>query len=95
MITRIVKMVIKPEEVSSFVKHREKFTNKIRSFKGCVSHDFLKDKNVNNTFFSYSTWDSEQSIDTFRHSELFQSLKEINNRYYLKAEQAWTVENIK
>ena len=90
----IVKMSVRTDKVKDFIKYFEKYSEKIKSFDGCEHHDFLDDKNDKNTFFTYTTWKSEQKIEHYRRSDTHRLHKEKIKEFYEKDDIAWTVEKI-
>lgn len=66
MITRIVKLTFKSESVSDFLKIFEQSNQYISSFEGCSYLELLKDKDNECIFFTYSDWESEIHLDSYR-----------------------------
>lgn len=74
MLIRIVRMTFKPEEVSSFLENFEANKSFIRNFPGCQHLELWQDENQKNIFMTYSHWESEESLDQYRDSELFKTV---------------------
>ena len=66
MFTRIVKMEFKKEEIPSFLANFETVKFKIRSFPGCEHLKLLRDKNDPTIFFTYSKWQTEADLETYK-----------------------------
>jgi quinol monooxygenase YgiN len=73
-IIRIVRMHFTEAGVDEFLNIFEQNREKIRSFPGCTHLDLLRDAEEPNTFATLSHWDSQQSLDAYRRSELFASV---------------------
>ena len=71
MITRIVRMEFKPEHVQDFLRQFDSVRHKIRQYPGVQKLELHHDTGQSNVFYTYSTWDSEQALETYRQSELF------------------------
>lgn len=74
MIIRIVKMNFKPAEVNTFKQLFETYKSKIRASEGCNHLDLLQDINTPTIFFTYSHWLSEEHLNNYRNSALFEEV---------------------
>ena len=74
MFTRIVKMEFQEDKVASFLANFETVKHNIRSFKGCMHLELWQDKNQPTIFFTYSKWEKESDLETYRNSELFKGV---------------------
>ncbi|MBX3164052.1 MAG: antibiotic biosynthesis monooxygenase [Bacteroidetes bacterium] len=94
MIKRIVKMSFKPENIEDF-KHIFK-TNwqKIKGFEGCSHVELLQDEHTPNIFFTYSLWQSENHLNAYRNSELFEKVWGATKILFNDKPQAWSVREI-
>jgi len=73
MITRIVRMEFRPEHVDDFLAHFDTVKNLIRAFPGVRQLELHRDAGQPNVFYTYSKWDGEEDLETYRQSELFKS----------------------
>ena len=71
MFTRIVKMEFQEDKVAQFLANFETVKHKIRTFKGCMHLELWRDKTQPTIFFTYSKWEKESDLETYRNSELF------------------------
>lgn len=94
MITRIVKMRFKEEEVDSFIQLFEQRRSLIRNFEGCTHLELWRDKNHPGTFFTYSIWDSEDHLNSYRASHFFDDTWSQTKLKFAAKPEAWTVENV-
>ncbi len=89
MIVRIVKMTFHPEHVETFRQLFDQKKEKIRSFSGCSRLELLKMENEP-VFFTYSYWDSEESLYNYRHSELFNATWADTKALFSARPEAWS-----
>jgi hypothetical protein len=73
MITRIVKLTFKKENISKFTVIWNESRHKIAGFDGCHFVEMLQSVKPENICFTYSIWDSEAALNKYRQSELFQN----------------------
>ncbi|NNC95245.1 MAG: antibiotic biosynthesis monooxygenase [Chitinophagales bacterium] len=92
MITRIVKMEFRSDEVDSFVKRYWEVQPVISGFEGCTHVELLRDVNHNNVFFTYSKWESEEHLNTYRNSEFFKQTWIWTKALFINKPMAWSVE---
>ena len=64
-------MSFKPECTGDFLKVFENSRMAIASFEGCRGLKLLQDVKHKNVYLTYSIWEEEQNLETYRHSELF------------------------
>lgn len=73
MLIRIVRMTFQKEKVEDFLAIFSESKDKIRNFQGCLHLELLRDAEHPYIFMTYSHWDSEQSLEKYRQSALFQT----------------------
>lgn len=95
MIKRIVKLEIKDDKIENFIALLKNNKNKILSYSGCNSLEFLQDFNNKNIFFTYSFWISENDLDNYRNSDYFKKIWSISKTYFSGKPQAWSLYEIK
>ncbi len=74
MITRIVKMIFKPELTEAFEALFAERKDLIAGFEGCQSVELLKETQVKKdeaVYFTRSIWIDEESLERYRNSDLF------------------------
>lgn len=74
MLIRIVRMTFQEEKVGDFLRIFDENKEKIRNSPGCRHLELWQDENQKNIFTTYSIWDSENSLNQYRDSELFKSV---------------------
>ena len=94
MIKRIVKMSFKPENIEEFKTIFKNNWQRIKGFKGCQHVELLQDKNNVSVFFTYSLWDTEESIEDYRTSELFNTVWTATKVLFNDKPEAWSVEQV-
>jgi heme-degrading monooxygenase HmoA len=94
MIIRIVKLTFKPEFIPDFIKIFEESKTLIRNFEGCQQVELLNDITNKNIFFTYSYWQDEKALNTYRESELFKNVWAKTKILFDDKPNAWSVEKI-
>ncbi len=94
MIVRIVKMTFREEEVSAFLENFHKNKAQIRNFPGCERLLLLNDINHTNVYFTYSWWQGEEDLESYRKSELFQGVWAFTKSLFAAKPEAWSTEEI-
>ena len=94
MFTRIVKMYFKSKNIVEFVQHFDSIKEKIRNQPGCRSVILYQDKSDPNIFFTYSIWENESDLETYRKSEFFKGVWQQAKQFFEKKPEAWSVDEI-
>lgn len=94
MITRIVKMTFREEEVEAFKALFDERKSLIRNFAGCTHLQLWQDKHNPSIFFTYSLWDSEEHLDNYRASHFFDDTWSLTKQKFAARPEAWTVEPV-
>lgn len=92
MIIRIVKMTFKPEKVNEFLEVFNSSKQHIRNMEGCTHLELLNDIDAANIFFTYSYWNSENDLNSYRDSELFKNVWAKTKILFDAKAEAWSVE---
>ncbi|MCX6312542.1 MAG: antibiotic biosynthesis monooxygenase [Bacteroidetes bacterium] len=91
MISRLVKMTFHAEKVPQFLKIFEENKKAISSFDGCVQVELKRDVKNSNIFFTVSQWRSEEDLNNYRKSELFNSVWGRTKVLFQEKAEAWTL----
>ena len=91
MIKRIVKMSFETQHIDAFKNIFKNSRDAIKSFNGCEHLELLQDELHANIFFTYSIWQSEDHLNTYRQSELFERVWTSTKKLFNDKPQAWTV----
>lgn len=94
MLTRIVKLSFKPENIEGFLDIFENSKTLIRAFEGCEFLELYRDKHQTNIFFTYSYWVSENHLENYRHSALFKSIWSKTKVLFNAKPEAWSVDTL-
>lgn len=94
MITRIVKMTFREEEIEAFKSLFEERKFMIRNFEGCTHLELWQDKQQPSIFFTYSIWDSEEHLNLYRMSHFFDDTWSLTKQKFAAKPEAWTVAQI-
>lgn len=92
MINRIVKLTFKENHIPEFKKLFEDNWREIKNQKGCFDVKLLQDKNNPTIFFTYSLWDSNESIENYKNSELFKYIWPKTKALFGDKPEAWSTE---
>ena len=93
MITRIVKLTFRPEEVSAFHNIFEESKNAIKAMEGCLFLSLHQQSGTNNVYFTISQWHEEKHLEAYRNSELFQATWTKTKALFEARPEAWTLIN--
>jgi len=91
MITRIVKMTFKPENIESFKEIFYASRKLIGAFEGCIRVDLMNDINNENIFFTLSIWNSEDDLNAYRQSYLFNNTWSKVKPLFSEKAEAWSL----
>ena len=94
MLVRIVKMSFEGDKVDEFLTNFEANKIKIRGFTGCNFLELYRDQNNTNVFFTYSYWDSEEALNNYRNSDLFNAVWTKTKPLFNAKPEAWSVNKI-
>lgn len=64
-------MEFKPEHVQDFLRQFGSVRHKIRQYPGVQHLELHRDAGQSNVFYTYSKWDSEAALESYRQSDLF------------------------
>ncbi|MDX1543921.1 MAG: antibiotic biosynthesis monooxygenase family protein [Christiangramia sp.] len=94
MFVRIVKMGFQEDKIDEFLANFEENKTKIRGFEGCHFLELYRDKDNTNRFFTYSYWKDEESLENYRHSELFKNVWAQTKILFNEKPEAWSVDKV-
>jgi len=90
MITRIVKLGIADHHIADFRKTFKENHARIASFPGCEEVRLVFDLSNPNVHFTISTWNSQESIEAYRQSELFTGIWSTVKPWFCAKPEAWS-----
>ena len=71
MLIRIVRMTFKPEHTAAFLQLFHDSEDRIRQMTGCLHLELWQDASSPNIYCTYSHWESEEALNSYRKSALF------------------------
>ncbi len=95
MIVRIVQMTFEPEKVNEFLEIFKASQRKIKAFPGCIYLELLQQAGQPNVFFTYSHWQTEADLESYRQSEFFQTTWSKTKKLFAVKAEAFTLETYK
>jgi autoinducer 2-degrading protein len=94
MFIRIVKMSFAEENIPAFLENFELIKEKIRNAPGNRLLELYQDKNDKCIFFTYSYWETEEDLENYRKSELFNTVWAFTKKLFNDKPEAWSVDTI-
>lgn len=94
MLVRIVKLSFAKENIPAFLENFEQIKEKIRNAPGNRFLELYQDKDNPEIFFTYSYWDSEEDLENYRKSELFNGVWSFTKQLFNAKPEAWSVEKL-
>ena len=94
MIKRIVKMEFEPENISAFQLLFEENKAKISAFPGCHGVELLQDATETHIFFTFSHWESENALNEYRTSQLFERVWKQTKALFNAKPMAWSTTTV-
>ncbi len=94
MILRIVKMEFKKDSIDDFDALFQHYGSWIRATPGCLSLELHRDPGNPLIRYTHSTWDDPESLDAYRHGELFSVVWPETKALFGGRPQAFSLEKI-
>jgi heme-degrading monooxygenase HmoA len=94
MFVRIVKLSFHQENIPAFLENFELFKIQIRNFQGNRLLELYQDKTNPSVFFTYSYWESEDDLENYRKSALFNEVWNFTKQLFNDKPEAWSVDKV-
>ena len=94
MFIRIVKMSFAEENIPAFLGNFELMKDKIRNAPGNRLLELYQDKTNKGIFFTYSYWETEDDLENYRKSELFNEVWAFTKKLFNDKPEAWRVDKV-
>ena len=94
MFVRIVKLSFHEEHIPAFLENLELMKNHIRNAPGNRFLELYQDKNNKNIFFTYSYWETEDDLENYRKSALFDEIWTFTKKLFNDKPEAWSVDKL-
>ncbi len=91
MITRIVKLQFREENLRDFLSYFDTISHIVNNFPGCYGMKLYQEKGNPTTVFTYSHWASEQDLENYRLSPEFSEIWPHIKVWFDGKPEAWTV----
>ena len=82
------------ENIPAFLENFEIIKDKIRNAPGNRLLELYQDKNNKCIFFTYSYWETEEDLENYRKSELFNTVWTFTKKLFNDKPEAWSVDKI-
>lgn len=94
MFVRIVKMGFHEDKVQTFLDNFEQVKDQIRNFPGNRFLELYRDRKEPSVFFTYSYWETEDDLENYRKSALFNEVWAFTKQLFRQKAEAWSVDKI-
>ena len=94
MFVRIVKLSFHEENIPAFLGNFELMKNHIRNSPGNRFLELYQDKNNPCIFFTYSYWETEDDLENYRKSALFDEVWTFTKKLFNDKPEAWSVNKL-
>ncbi|NMH23961.1 putative quinol monooxygenase [Flavobacterium solisilvae] len=94
MFIRIVKMSFHEENIPKFMENFNLIKEKIRNSPGNRYLELYQDKNNPEIFFTYSFWETEEDLENYRKSALFDEVWTFTKKLFNDKPEAWSVNKL-
>jgi heme-degrading monooxygenase HmoA len=82
------------ENIQAFLGNFEIIKDKIRNAPGNRLLELYQDKTNPSIFFTYSYWETEEDLENYRKSELFNEAWSFTKKLFNDKPEAWSVDKI-
>lgn len=94
MFVRIVKLSFHEENIPAFLENFELNKDKIRNATGNRFLELYQDKSNKSIFITYSYWETEEDLENYRNSELFNEIWSFTKKLFNDKPEAWSVDKL-
>jgi heme-degrading monooxygenase HmoA len=94
MIIRIVRMHFREDAITTFLDVFKENQEAIRTFPGCIKVELLKDRRSNNTYATLSHWSTEEDLEQYRKSRLFEDVWSRVKPLFAARPEAFSLERV-
>ena len=94
MFVRIVKLSFHKENIPAFMENFELMKEHIRKSPGNRFLELYQDKNNPCIFFTYSYWETDEDLENYRKSALFDEIWTFTKKLFNDKPEAWSVNKL-
>lgn len=87
---RVVRLSFKPEHIDDFLNLFEERKERIRNFEGCTYLELWQDHSNQGVFYTYSHWNHEDHLESYRVSALFKDTWSIVKQWFNQKPEAFS-----
>ncbi len=91
MIVRIVEMRIDSSKKQDVVRTFQEIKESVRGFNGCHYVGLFEDTNSPEHIVTYSIWDSEKDLETYRASPVFERNWKLLKEFFIDKPKAYSL----
>jgi quinol monooxygenase YgiN len=95
MIVRLVKITLLPGKKDEFISLFKTVEASINNFEGCMHVELLSDTSDENIVFTYSKWASNEQLQKYRQSALFEGTWKNAKILFSQKAEAWSLSPVK
>jgi heme-degrading monooxygenase HmoA len=82
------------EKIPAFLENFELMKTQIRNAPGNRFLELYQDKKNKSIFFTYSYWETEEDLENYRKSELFNEVWSFTKKLFNNKAEAWSVDKL-
>ncbi|MBC7523544.1 MAG: antibiotic biosynthesis monooxygenase [Flavobacterium sp.] len=94
MLVRIVKLSFHQQNIPTFLENFEVMKSHIKNSTGNRLLELYQDQNNPSVFFTYSYWETEQDLENYRKSALFDEVWSFTKKLFNDKPEAWSVNKL-
>jgi heme-degrading monooxygenase HmoA len=94
MLVRIVKMSFHEENIPAFLENFDVMKEHIRNSEGNQFLELYQDATNKCVFFTYSYWNTEEDLNNYRKSALFDEVWTFTKKLFNDKPEAWSVNKL-
>jgi len=83
-----------PDKCADFLEHFHQYRDAIASSEGCMHLELWKDHDQENVFMTYSWWKNNDSLNSYRKSDLFREVWTQTKQWFADSPQAFSAERM-
>ena len=94
MLVRIVKMSFHKENIPEFLENFELIKSDIRNAPGNRFLELYQDKKNPEILFTYSYWETQEDLENYRKSALFNEVWTFTKKLFNNKPEAWSLDKL-
>ena len=94
MLIRIVRMTFQAERCEDFEAIFRESKPKLEALPGCIKAELLQDWDHPTIYITYSHWKDKESLEAYRHSEMFRDIWARTKALFADKPQAFSMRGV-